>query len=220
MIRVGGGRGRGNAGNLLVGVAVDPFPPLRHVPCCEQMGKVHGSLARAGKVRGQTPKVAKGEKKKETGRAKKRLQYNRRFVNVVVGVGKKRGPNTQCAKPTEPIHGLAGLSLLCTQPLTLLRWYPYTHAILTSLAGRSARWVKQCLLLLSMRASEMHESRFGQALPQTTVTRVGIKGRAGSAVDAPTVWVGIERTLMIDALSPLLRCLSCCNRGTQKSRNT
>jgi small subunit ribosomal protein S30e len=53
-------------------------------------GKVHGSLARAGKVRGQTPKVAK-----ETGRAKKRLQYNRRFVNVVVGVGKKKGPNTQ-----------------------------------------------------------------------------------------------------------------------------
>jgi small subunit ribosomal protein S30e len=47
-------------------------------------------------VRGQTPKVAKQEKKKrETGRAKKRLQYNRRFVNVVVGVGKKRGPNTQ-----------------------------------------------------------------------------------------------------------------------------
>ena len=47
-------------------------------------------------MRGQTPKVAKGEKsKKLTGRAKKRLQYNRRFVNVVVGVGKKRGPNTQ-----------------------------------------------------------------------------------------------------------------------------
>ena len=59
-------------------------------------GKVHGSLARAGKVRGQTPKVAKGDKKKLiTGRAKKRLQYNRRFVNVVVGVGKKKGPNTQ-----------------------------------------------------------------------------------------------------------------------------
>ena len=28
------------------------------------MGKVHGSLARAGKVRNQTPKVAKTEKKK------------------------------------------------------------------------------------------------------------------------------------------------------------
>ena len=68
-----------------------PAPLLAH-----PAGKVHGSLARAGKVRGQTPKVAKGDKKKkETGRAKKRLQYNRRFVNVVVGVGKKKGPNTQ-----------------------------------------------------------------------------------------------------------------------------
>ena len=47
-------------------------------------------------MRGQTPKVAKQEKKKHaTGRSKKRLQHNRRFVNVVVGVGKKRGPNTQ-----------------------------------------------------------------------------------------------------------------------------
>merc|ERR1711887_432557 len=58
-------------------------------------GKVHGSLARAGKVRGQTPKVAKQDKKKKkTGRAKRRIQYNRRFVNVVAGAGKKRGPNS------------------------------------------------------------------------------------------------------------------------------
>eukprot|EP00039_Didymoeca_costata_P017877 m.331225 g.331225 ORF g.331225 m.331225 type:complete len:135 (+) comp16676_c0_seq1:82-486(+) len=58
-------------------------------------GKVHGSLARAGKVKGQTPKVEKQEKKKKkTGRAKRRIQYNKRFVNVVVGFGKKRGPNS------------------------------------------------------------------------------------------------------------------------------
>ena len=39
------------------------------------MGKVHGSLARAGKVRGQTPKVAKQDKKKlPKGRAIKRLK--------------------------------------------------------------------------------------------------------------------------------------------------
>ncbi|XP_012784328.2 ubiquitin-like FUBI-ribosomal protein eS30 fusion protein [Ochotona princeps] len=57
-------------------------------------GKVHGSLARAGKVRGQTPKVAKQEKKKKkTGRAKRRMRYNRRFVNVVPTFGKKKGPN-------------------------------------------------------------------------------------------------------------------------------
>lgn len=58
-------------------------------------GKVHGSLARAGKVKGQTPKVeAEEKKKKKTGRAKRRIQYNKRFVNVVVGFGKKRGPNS------------------------------------------------------------------------------------------------------------------------------
>ena len=59
-------------------------------------GKVHGSLARAGKVRGQTPKVDKEDKKKKpTGRAFQRLKYNRRFVNVVVGPGAKRGPNAR-----------------------------------------------------------------------------------------------------------------------------
>jgi ribosomal protein S30 len=40
-------------------------------------------LARAGKVRGQTPKVAKQDKKKKPkGRAHKRMQYNRRFVTA------------------------------------------------------------------------------------------------------------------------------------------
>jgi small subunit ribosomal protein S30e len=58
-------------------------------------GKAHGSLARAGKVRGQTPKVDKQEKKKaKTGRAKRRMQYNRRFVNTVVTFGRKKGPNS------------------------------------------------------------------------------------------------------------------------------
>ncbi|KAF7234068.1 hypothetical protein EG68_12604 [Paragonimus skrjabini miyazakii] len=59
-------------------------------------GKVHGSLARAGKVRGQTPKVEKQEKKKKPrGRAKRRMQYNKRFVAVVQQVGsRRRGPNS------------------------------------------------------------------------------------------------------------------------------
>lgn len=63
------------------------------------MGKVHGSLARAGKVKGQTPKVPKQEKKKEAvGRAKKRLLYNKRFINAPVGLGGKRvQPNKQPA---------------------------------------------------------------------------------------------------------------------------
>jgi small subunit ribosomal protein S30e len=65
------------------------------------MGKVHGSLARAGKVKGQTPKVEKQEDKKvlPRGRAKKRLQYNRRYVNVATGMGGKRvGPNSNADK--------------------------------------------------------------------------------------------------------------------------
>ena len=64
-------------------------------------GKVHGSLARAGKVKGQTPKVEKSEesKKNPRGRAMKRMQYNRRFVNVVATAGGKRfGPNSNAAK--------------------------------------------------------------------------------------------------------------------------
>ncbi|KAL9546109.1 hypothetical protein MBANPS3_006823 [Mucor bainieri] len=55
---------------------------------------IHGSLARAGKVKSQCPKVAKQEKKKpKTGRAKKRQVYNRRFVNVTTQVGGKRRMN-------------------------------------------------------------------------------------------------------------------------------
>jgi small subunit ribosomal protein S30e len=60
-------------------------------------GKVHGSLARAGKVKGQTPKAEKVEKsKKPKGRAFKRLLYNRRYVNVVVG--KKHSHNSLAAQ--------------------------------------------------------------------------------------------------------------------------
>merc|ERR1711909_4339 len=59
-------------------------------------GKVHGSLARAGKVKGQTPKVDKEEKKKKkTGRAARRAQYNRRFVTAAQSFGRKKGPNCQ-----------------------------------------------------------------------------------------------------------------------------
>ncbi|KAH7107384.1 ribosomal protein S30 [Auriculariales sp. MPI-PUGE-AT-0066] len=58
------------------------------------MGKVHGSLARAGKVKGATPKVEAQEKKKTPkGRAKKRLLYNRRFVNVTLLPNGKRKMN-------------------------------------------------------------------------------------------------------------------------------
>ena len=63
-------------------------------------GKVHGSLSRAGKVKNQTPKVdAQDKKKLLTGRAKKREQHKRRFLNVVPGMGGKRvGPNNNAAR--------------------------------------------------------------------------------------------------------------------------
>ncbi|KAL1956387.1 hypothetical protein VTO42DRAFT_7370 [Malbranchea cinnamomea] len=59
------------------------------------MGKVHGSLARAGKVKSQTPKVEPQEKPKQPkGRAKKRMLYTRRFVNVTLTGGKRKmNPN-------------------------------------------------------------------------------------------------------------------------------
>lgn len=34
------------------------------------------------------------KKKHKTGRAKRRLQYNRRFVNVVTTFGRQKGPNS------------------------------------------------------------------------------------------------------------------------------
>jgi small subunit ribosomal protein S30e len=58
---------------------------------------VHGGLARAGKVRGQTPKVDPAVKAKaKRGRALKRIQYNKRFFSAVVQAGgRKKGPNAQ-----------------------------------------------------------------------------------------------------------------------------
>ena len=49
------------------------------------MGKKHGSLTRAWKVRKQTPKVEKKErlKKLPVGRAKKRRQYGKRYSVII-----------------------------------------------------------------------------------------------------------------------------------------
>jgi len=69
------------------------------------MGKLHGSLSRAGKVKKQTPKVERQEKgrKKPKGRAWKRILYNRRFINFVLGAGgKRRSPNFNAGKKEEP----------------------------------------------------------------------------------------------------------------------
>eukprot|EP00010_Vexillifera_abyssalis_P007852 CAMPEP_0201544914 /NCGR_PEP_ID=MMETSP0173_2-20130828/1531_1 /ASSEMBLY_ACC=CAM_ASM_000268 /TAXON_ID=218659 /ORGANISM="Vexillifera sp., Strain DIVA3 564/2" /LENGTH=63 /DNA_ID=CAMNT_0047953197 /DNA_START=49 /DNA_END=240 /DNA_ORIENTATION=+ len=61
------------------------------------MGKVHGGLARAGKVKNNTPKVEpmEGKAKAKVGRAKKRFLYNRRFQTKVEAGGRRKGPNSQ-----------------------------------------------------------------------------------------------------------------------------
>ena len=64
------------------------------------MGKVHGSLTRAGKVRKQTPKVEKKDRlsKIVVGRAKKRKQYQRRYAVLLPSAGGKKQkfkPNKQ-----------------------------------------------------------------------------------------------------------------------------
>ena len=42
-------------------------------------------------------------KKKPKGRAWKRIQYNKRFLNLVVGAGgKPRSPNWNAGRPEEP----------------------------------------------------------------------------------------------------------------------
>ncbi|KAJ6120109.1 hypothetical protein N7523_004389, partial [Penicillium sp. IBT 18751x] len=83
---------------------------FRPFPSTSNMGKVHGSLARAGKVKAATPKastpvnpsppsirvqVEPQEKKKQPkGRAYKRILYTRRFVNVTMTGGKRKmNPN-------------------------------------------------------------------------------------------------------------------------------
>lgn len=62
------------------------------------MGKVHGSLARAGKVKTQTPKVGKMNKKKNPrGRAANRRKWNSRIPMHICKVGylKKLSHNQQ-----------------------------------------------------------------------------------------------------------------------------
>ena len=69
------------------------------------MGKVHGSMARNGKVRNQAPKVEKTERarKRVAGRAKKRAQYNKRIVMVNPNDKRKAVPNAGAGRKPEDI---------------------------------------------------------------------------------------------------------------------
>lgn len=63
------------------------------------MGKQHGTLAKAGKVKKQTPKVAKQDKRRGLrGRALKRNQFQKRFANIVPGQ-KRKSPNFNAGRP-------------------------------------------------------------------------------------------------------------------------
>lgn len=73
-------------------------PSAHSAPCsaAHRLFAVHGSLARAGKVKSQTPKVDKQEKKKTPkGRAKKRILYNRRCVSLSSLELTNRSPSLQ-----------------------------------------------------------------------------------------------------------------------------
>jgi small subunit ribosomal protein S30e len=60
------------------------------------MGKVHGSINLAGKVRNNTPKIMKKEMKDKpvVGRARLRKLYNKRILGVNPDVHRKVGPNS------------------------------------------------------------------------------------------------------------------------------
>jgi small subunit ribosomal protein S30e len=66
------------------------------------MGKQHGTLAKAGKVRKQTPKVAKQDKpRKPRGRAFKRNLYRKKFAPLLPGQ-KRKQPNWNAGRPEVP----------------------------------------------------------------------------------------------------------------------
>jgi len=60
------------------------------------MGKQHGGIAKAGKVKNQTPKKEKMDKKKaKVGRAKIRNKFNKRYVLIMKQPGRSWRPNKQ-----------------------------------------------------------------------------------------------------------------------------
>lgn len=50
------------------------------------MGKLHGTLAKAGKVKKQTPKIEKTQRGRKIpkGRAYKRILFNKRFILLII----------------------------------------------------------------------------------------------------------------------------------------
>jgi small subunit ribosomal protein S30e len=61
------------------------------------MGKIHGSIKFAGKVRDKTPKIMKKAMKEKpvVGRARLRKLYNKRILAINPDLHRKVGPNSQ-----------------------------------------------------------------------------------------------------------------------------
>ena len=92
-------------------------------------------MARAGKVRGQTPKVQKQDKKKQPkGRAMKRIKYNRRFVNV--------GEAPSCDVASSGLAASLAQQMLYTAPLS-------AHSRAPMHGSAKECWFTQVLLLAS-----------------------------------------------------------------------
>ncbi|KAL0316217.1 UNVERIFIED_CONTAM: Transcription initiation factor TFIID subunit [Sesamum radiatum] len=106
------------------------------------MGKVHGSLARAGKVRGQTPKVAKQDKKKKPrGRAHKRMQYNRRFVTAGEAEAKSDVPSTSVIRFGPGDFGRAISRIAVAQVCESIGFEGFNESALDSLADVAIRYI-------------------------------------------------------------------------------
>jgi len=104
------------------------------------MGKVHGSLARAGKVKSQTPKVEKQEKPKTPkGRAHKRMLYNRRYVSLAHNQLRQRRGHSWWQAPHELERGqvseLLWARVANARSCSVLP-YIYTHSTLCEAGPR------------------------------------------------------------------------------------
>merc|ERR1711974_534517 len=85
-------------------------------------GKVHGSLARAGKVRGQTPKVEAQEKKEE--------DWARKEEDPVQPEVRQRGGHLRTQEGTQLKLVDPPPPPLCHRPLTLSSWFKCQYFLL------------------------------------------------------------------------------------------
>merc|ERR1711974_208722 len=98
----------------LAEISLDVTVPLKG-------GKVHGSLARAGKVRGQTPKVEAQEKKKKKTPRKEEDPVQPEVRQRGCHLRTQEGTQLKLVDPPPP---------LCHRPITLSSWYKCQYFLL------------------------------------------------------------------------------------------